>query len=154
VFFLDARSRLNFFLLFMEVQSARNQHLLDLPDKHHVYADDGQGDVAPHQIPEAMDPEWVILQFLEPEVNQRLGLKPVDPIRIAAVWLLTKPPFVLIEWERHCRGEVRRKIDAYLASRDFTKGAMSCQVVVGGAEFRRCIVGITSGRRVKMGSLG
>jgi hypothetical protein len=48
-----------------------------------------------------MNSEWVILQFLEPQVNQRLSLETVNPIGTGALWLLTKPPFVLQQWERH-----------------------------------------------------
>jgi len=61
MFLLESRSSLNFSFFLVEMQSPRNQHLLDSTDEHRVYANVAQRDVAPHQVPEGMNSEWVIL---------------------------------------------------------------------------------------------
>ncbi len=106
ILLLDCRSRLNFSRFSMEMQSVRNQHLLDSLEEHSVYANQGQRYVAPHQIAEGMNSEGIIPEFLEPQVSQPLSLQTVDPIGTAAIWLLAKPPFVLMQREPHCK--VRR----------------------------------------------
>jgi hypothetical protein len=60
-------------------------------------------------------------------VSQRLSLQTVDAIGTAAVWVLAKPPFVLMQRKRHCRlREARAKTDRP-ALRNLTKGATGCQ---------------------------